>query len=230
MAIDARIQAGLGLFFAGKLRAGVLYSIYNTTGDRSALEQAIQVYRAARAAWADLAELAKGVYVPDITVGERNLRGHWLDRLAAFDADIADLEQRLAKPRTDLPASDADRVRQAVQSALARPRRASLPWRHRPPLRFQPGQPLAVELTVSRAKPPSSVRLHYRRVNQAERYEVAEMKAQGGVFHAVVPGDYTKSPYPLEYYFTVHDGAAAWLLPGFEATLSNQPYFVVRRA
>jgi hypothetical protein len=228
MAIDVRIQAGLGRFFAGKLRASVLYGIHRASGDKAALEQSIRTYRAGRVAWAETAELAKGVYVPDITVGERNLRGHWLDRLAAFDQDIADLEQALAKVRTDLPEPEASHARQAVSEALGRPLRAYLQWRHTSPSRFQPGAPLAIELSVQR--PQSAVRLHYRHVNQSERYEVVEMEAQGSVFRATIPGDYTNSPYPLEYYLTVHDGTAAWLIPGFDASLTNQPYFVVRRA
>src|ERR1035438_9986724 len=52
-------------------------------------------YRTARAAWAGLSHKADGVYVADITVGELPwLRGHWLDRLPAIDADIVLLENR----------------------------------------------------------------------------------------------------------------------------------------
>src|SRR5262249_15025971 len=76
MAIDVAIQAGLGRFFGAKFRSGVLYRIYEQTGSRAALEAALNQYRAARAAWADLAERGK-VYVSDITVGEHpQLRGH----------------------------------------------------------------------------------------------------------------------------------------------------------
>ena len=62
----------------------------------------LKQYREARAAWAELANRAKGVYVTDITVGEHpQLRGHWLDRLPAIDADIAAIEKetRERKPR-----------------------------------------------------------------------------------------------------------------------------------
>ena len=71
MFIDISIQAGLGHFFAAKFRSGVLYRIYEKTGDRAALEEALREYRKARGAWAGLANLARDVYVPDITVGER---------------------------------------------------------------------------------------------------------------------------------------------------------------
>ena len=62
------IQAGLGRFFGAKFRSGVLYRIHERTGDRAALEESLKQYRAARAAWAELANRAKGVYVSDITV------------------------------------------------------------------------------------------------------------------------------------------------------------------
>ncbi|MGH9342317.1 MAG: hypothetical protein ACRD19_00920, partial [Terriglobia bacterium] len=67
MAVDVSIQSDLGLFFAGKLRSGVLYALYERTGDRPALEQAISAYRRARSHWADAAKHAKGVYMSDIT-------------------------------------------------------------------------------------------------------------------------------------------------------------------
>ncbi len=56
------------------------------------------------------------------------------------------------------------------------------------------------------------------------------MQAQGGRYRSAIPAGYTTSPYPLEYFFTLHDGpGTAWLYPGFEANLANQPYFVVRQ-
>src|SRR5207245_2289876 len=87
LATDVAIQAGLGKFFGAKMRSGVLFRIHEKTGDRTALEESLKAYRAARASWEELANRAK-VYVSDITVGElQHLRGHWRDRLPAMDAD-----------------------------------------------------------------------------------------------------------------------------------------------
>ena len=147
LTIDVAIQAGLGRFFGAKFRSGVLYRLYERTGDRGALEQSLKQYRVARDAWAALAERARNVYVADITVGEnRQLRGHWLDRLPAIDADIAAVAGKLdqAKPAGD----DGGRLASAIQEALGRPRRAPLACRHTPPANFRPGQPLAIELAV----------------------------------------------------------------------------------
>ena len=57
------------------------------------------------------------------------------------------------------------------------------------------------------------------------------MESTGPVYRAVIPADYTKSPYPLEYFFRLVDAEhQAWLHPGFREDLCNQPFFVVRQA
>jgi hypothetical protein len=79
-------------------------------------------------------------------------------------------------------------------------------------------------------KPPSSVRLFYRHVDQAERFQSLDMQAHDNRCRAEIPADYTNSPYPLEYYFEVRERpSTAALYPGFSAGLNNQPYYVVRR-
>jgi hypothetical protein len=61
VAADVAIQAGIGRFFAYKLRSAVLWSLYQRTGDRTALAEAVKAYRTARQAWASMAEVAKPV-------------------------------------------------------------------------------------------------------------------------------------------------------------------------
>lgn len=112
LAIDIRIQAGLGAFFAAKLRAGVLYAIFERTGDRSALAAALGSYRAARSAWAQLAEAARGVYAADLSASDRlSERGQWADRLVAIDDDIARMEKASA------PGVTAPRAAEAIAHA-----------------------------------------------------------------------------------------------------------------
>ena len=220
--IDVAIQSGLGRFFAAKFRAGVLYAIHERTGDRAALEEALRYYRGARGAWAELAEKAK-VYVPDITVGELPwLRGHWLDRLPAIDADIALLEKRL--PTATL--TNDPRVKAAIAQAIGRPQRPSTAMHHRLPDRFRRGQALALELMGPIL---ASARLHYRHVNQAERWQSVVMDRKGNVYVAVIPSEYTDSPFPLQYYFELKSAPdLAWVYPGFPADLAGQPYHVIR--
>jgi hypothetical protein len=221
--IDSGIASGLGLFFAAKFRAGVLYSIYERTSDRAALQAAIARYRAARDHWAQFAALAKDVYVPDITVGEQAwLRGNWSDRLPAIRADIALLEQRLDSAKS----TDDPKVKAAIAEALGRPQRAPSPMQHTPPQHFRPNQPLFLTLSGPAA---SSAVLHYRHVNQAERWKSAPMDRSGSAYVGSIPGAYTASPYPLQYYFELKSSPGrAWLHPGFAPDLANQPYYVVR--
>ena len=221
IAIDVSIQAGLGRFFGAKFRSGVLYRIHKTTGDRMALAKSIEAYRAARAAWVELANSGK-VYVNDITVGERpQLRGHWLDRLPAIDRDIAAMAQMLEQAKAgESPIG----VTLAVREAMGRPRRTPVMCRHTVAARFTPGKPMAIEISFDKA--PASVRLYYRHVNHAERYQSVEMQPEGHRYRSEIPADYTESAYPLAYYFEVGDK----LYPGFSAELTNQPYFTVRRS
>jgi hypothetical protein len=252
LAVDVAIQSGLGRFFAAKLRAGVLYAIHDRTADPKALEEALKAYRAARSVWTEMATRAQDVYVRDITFGlEKQLRGHWLDRLAAVDEDIADMEKRAQsrRPEGQTTISPAA-IARAIQVALGRVQRPVVPLAHVVPPPFRAGQPVTVELALLDRQPPiAAIRLYYRQVHQVQSYQTADMPIQGNRCSAIIPGEYTNSPYPLEYYFELRDVAQpppagitpegggatreagrAWLYPGFDATLANQPYFVVRQA
>jgi hypothetical protein len=229
MAVDVALQAGLGRFFGAKFRAGVLYAIFEQSGDRTALERALALYQKARSYWAELANGARDVYKPDITVGEMDLqRGHWLDRLPAIDEDIA-LMAGILKQTPGSTAAQQNNVRFAIQEATGRPVRASAVCHHVQPNQFKAGEPLYIELSIEKAI--GSVRLLYRHVNHAERFETVEMQLAGKTYRASMPAEYTNSDYPLQYYFELREGPEeAWLYPGFTADLTNQPYFVVRRA
>jgi hypothetical protein len=226
LTIDIAVAAGLGRFFAAKFRAGVLYRIFDRTGDRAALEGTLKAYRAARETWAGIVGRTKDVYMADITVGEaRQLRGHWADRLADIDADIAAIAAKLDSAQ---PARAGGPTARAIAEALGRPQRSAVAGRHTPPARFQPGRPLALQVAAETVY--ASVQLHYRRVNQAERWQSEPMQFDGRLWCAAIPSEYTQSPYALQYYFELKEapGSAA-LYPGFSEQNTGQPYFVVRR-
>jgi hypothetical protein len=246
--IDIRAQAGMGRFFAAKLRAGALFLVHQKTGDREALGQAVRLYRQARDAWAQMAGELSKVYVPDITFGPLpHQRGHWSDRVAAMDADIVAMERMLAAAAA--PADRAPRARAAVDEILQGRSRDRLDSVHAPPSNFVPGDALELALEVRWPSglvpgnwrfPDVAAVLHYRHVNQAERYRKAEMTAREGTFHAAIPAGYTNTAFPLQYYFEVRvlenapakaapREGVAWLYPGFNDTLTSQPYYVVRR-
>jgi hypothetical protein len=219
--VDAAIQSATGRFFAYKMRSAVLWSLYQRTGDAGAKAEALKAYRAARKTWAEMAEKAKTVYMSDIAYGPQpHLRGHWIDRLAAIDADLADMERGKAGSTASLNA-------QVLRTALARPSRPVVRCEHKPSP-FRRGEPLEVPLSLEAAE-GRTVQLHYRHVNQAEAWQTAEMRWRNQAFRGAIPGQYTDSPYPLQYYFEVRERAAKIIYPGFNPTLANSPYFVVER-
>lgn len=229
LSVDVKLQSGLGRFFASKLRAGVWYEIYEQTSDIKSLEQALSDYRAARDAWAKIAEISKDVYVKDLTFGDSaHLRGHWIDRLGAIDQDIQDMERRYEDEKGKPSNTDDKSLKiKEMISLVSDSKRFSC--EHTPPDSFQPGKPLEISLSA-RDSESLSVRLHYRHVNQAEDYVVVEMQKQNNSYLAAIPADYTDSPYPLQYFFEIRDkNGFAWLYPGFNETLSNQPYYIVRQ-
>jgi hypothetical protein len=237
---DVLIQIGLGRFFAKKLRTGALYEIWQQTRDAGAGTQAMTYYKDARAAWAAMAERAKKVYRADIGYGDVPMRrGHWADRLAGIDGDITAMHWTLEHGDLAVATheftdpSAAPRAEQAVQAATGRPVRPSAPLTHEPVESFVPGSPMDLVLTISKgagkgvAADEMTARLRYRHVDQAERWQWVEMEASGRGYKGTIPGDYTHSAFGLEYYFEMQRGSEAWLVPGFNATLSNQPYFAV---
>ena len=235
LAIDATIQAGTARYFAEKLRAATAYAYHLKTGDPAAMKEALKRYHAAREMWAHVADVAQGVYVDDVTFGPNDvLRGHWADRLGAIDEDLAAMQSQSAK---EPPAAASDRRPLSWGVAISRPGflaalpRAHTRCNHLPPAVFRPGDPIPLEIAPEAGYRLASVRLHYRHVDQSDAYRVVEMTEEAGRYRAEIPGEYTDSPYPMLYYFELHDTRGdAWLHPGLNADLANQPYFVVRHA
>jgi hypothetical protein len=227
---DVLIQHGLGRFFAAKLRSGVLYEIYAKTGNAEAGKLALAKYQEAREVWATMAARANGVYRADITYGDVPMRqGHWSDRLGGIDKDLAAMQTKLQTPST-LGAS-AQNIEGAIRAAAGKPNRPAVHCTHMPPASFHPGQPLLLSLVVPAVHDaPTAVHLYYRHVNQGKRWLSLEMEPRPDGYSASIPGDYTQSVYPLQYYFALQRGAdAAWLYPAFNSTLSNQPYYAVAK-
>ncbi len=219
---DVLIQNGLGRFFAAKLRSGVLFEIYSKTGNADAGKLALAHYKQAREAWATMAQRADRVYRPDITYGNIPMRrGNWSDRVAAIDTDIAAMERQLLTPPAS--AASTQNIESVMRTATGRPSRPSVQCVHTPPSSFHPGQPLSLSLLTHDTS--DEVHLYYRHVNQAERWISVEMQPDHTGYSSAIPGDYTNSAYPLQYYFA----AAAWLYPALNSTLSNQPYYAIAK-
>ena len=227
MNIDVLMQAGLGHFWGAKFRAGILYGIYERTGDRTALEEAAKIYKKARDYWSEVAETAKNVYLLDITVGgEPWLRGHWLDRLPDMDDDIEKMNKKLEN-FTETTIENEALVQNIVKEALGRPIRNTIICEHTKPDKLISGQSLDLEFDFKEV--PESVVLYYRHVNQAERYKKLNLSFTGNNGRASIPADYTDSFYPIAYYLEVKNGKnSAGIYPGFDEDLMNQPYFTIQ--
>ncbi|MFP5228668.1 MAG: hypothetical protein ACLGXA_13680 [Acidobacteriota bacterium] len=227
---DVLIQIGLGRFFAKKLRSAVLWEIWQKSGDAGVGAQAVTYYKDARNAWATMATRAKGVYRADIGYGRVPMRrGCWMDRLTAIDVDLLAMQAAVgAKAGSGtLPAE----MEQAVRQATGTPQQPSVAASHTPAENFTPGTPLdiALELGKGVAADEITVRMRYRHVDQAERWQWLEMDRSERTYKGTIPGDYTHSAFPLEYFFELKRGNEAWMAPGFDATLSNQPYYAVEQ-
>jgi hypothetical protein len=231
LALDVQVQGGLGRFFGQKLRAAVLYALYERTGDRGALDAALGAYRSARDAWAGIAKLTTGAYVSDVTYGDGPFkRGHWSSRLVDIERDIAAMEQASA-PEAASPIS-AEKIAALVRDALGHPRRPAPNATHVAPPPFRRGQPVTLALSFAGDQAqPVAIRLHYRRVNQAEAWQTAGMQPIEGSWRGEIPGAYTDSRFPLQYYFEPTDPAGvSWVHPGLGNALARAPYFVLRQA
>jgi hypothetical protein len=225
--LDIQIQSGLGKFFSAKIRSAALFCIYQQTGDQAVLDQAVNQYKKAREAWSTLANQAKGKYMNDVTYGgPKHMRGHWLDRLAAIDADISAMQAAAAKsPGTVSETAKQAAIRQ-VMSAAAHP---LVTCHHTPKATFQANTPQTIELRVDPSV--TGARLMYRKVNQALYYETVEMTGSGGVYHATIPAQYTNSLFSLQYYFELqHSPKVATMYPGLGPDLTGRPYFLVEQA
>lgn len=225
---DVLIQRALALFFASKLRCSVLWRIYEMTADREAAEKAIAIYEAGRDVWAKMAERAKKVYVSDISYGQKDqIQGHWIDRISEFDADIADLKKRLEKGVEPKKTLDPASTKRAISRAVNNPVRPKVSVEHVPSQIFHSGQAFPVSL---KCKEANGIKLHYRHVNQAERWQWIELKQNGITYEGEIPAGYTSKRFPLQYYFEIETSPSkATLYPALEADLANVPYYVVHR-
>jgi hypothetical protein len=117
-------------------------------------------------------------------------------------------------------------VEEAIKSVLGPPQRAAIDVQHQPPLHFNGGEELRLAIAAPGA---TAVRAHYRHVDQAENYVSTDMAQQGAQWVAAIPAEYTRTEFPLEYYFEVRkSGGATGVYPGFSPRLTSQPYLVVR--
>ena len=221
---DILILNGLGLYYANLFRAALFYSLHEVTGDPAAAAQSLAAFRKARDAWASMAARADKIYAKDISYGDIPIRrGNWSGRQPEIDRDLAALETHYGDHL--IQQSSAEK---AIPQAIKASARLKVDADHASPKSFHPGSEL--NLTISTPAIVTDAILWYRHVNHGERWSSVSMQKAGNVHRASVPGSYTNSPYPLQYYFELHTANEATLHPPFNPTLSNQPYYAIMSA
>ena len=225
---DASVHNGLGMFFSNKLKAAIAFSLYEEEGNPDYLSDALYFYRHARQAWNGIIEITENVYVETLNFGHfPRRRGHWKDRLPAIDEDLnimAEMFQEEFGRSEPFPETLSPSAENWLKTRPPMPS-----CNHTVPEKYLQGKSL--ELVVKSQSPRiQSINLHYRHVNQVEAYQIEPMAGKNGTWRYTIASDYLDSDYPLMYYFELlDDNGNAWLYPGYEVNLANQPYFNVLR-
>ena len=225
---DIKIQCGTAKFFANKMRAAVLWHLYEGSGDKAALVEAIAHYTLARDSWVKMAENAKLIYVENVSFGDWETQsGHWIKRIPRIDSDIADMKEVLAKAQAENPTQQKS-IGAAIRKVNSLPKFPRMKCQHTPVSTFVPGEVMKIALELKgEAK---GVDLYYRHVNQAVAWQVIPMDKTGKECEAVIPAEYTKTRYPMSYYFVIDMGKEGKaIFPGLDENLANMPYYVVQQ-
>jgi hypothetical protein len=145
--------------------------------------------------------------------------GHWKDRLADMQQDVAYLEELVKKH------GGKDQPFRTLPGEL--PQAHKLQVEHTPPTSTTPTVDLRISARVVSSEPPKQVVLHYRPLDQTADWRQTTMQASAGEqFAAVIPGREIAARFDLQYYLEVlaYDGGGQ-LWPSWT---EGQPYIVVR--
>ncbi|WP_051904218.1 hypothetical protein [Neorhizobium vignae] len=221
MLVDIQICAGLARFFAERFRAACWAELFVATKVTPLMDRVIDHARRSLMAWEKIANISRDLYVDDLTYGPQSwLRGSWHSRLPEMQGEVADLESlRGGGFYESVEASPAAAA--AIAALGARFPVLSHPTGVQGAPTFRPGADFEVRFD---GKADSEPTLHYRHINQAERWKSLPMKAQAGGFAATVSGDYTQSRYHLQYFVSFRQGGRSCLSPGLQPNLANEPY------
>ena len=219
--IDVEILAGIARHFAEKFRAACWAELFVTTKATELLEPLIDHARRSVLAWERVAAVSRDVYHDDITYGPQAwLRGSWHSRLPEMQAELLDLESLRGHGGTESVPTDA-RTAGAIAALHARtPTRTAQATDM--PTSFTGGEPLRIVATAQADSPPV---LHYRHINQAERWRSTPMKRTADGYEAEIGADYTRSDFHLQYFISFQNRGQPTLTPGLAKDLANEPYF-----
>ncbi|MDE1994403.1 MAG: hypothetical protein KGI75_18005, partial [Rhizobiaceae bacterium] len=221
MIVDIQICGGIARFFAEKFRAACWAELFVATKVSKLIEPVIDHARRSVMAWQTAADVSRDLYHDDLTYGPQSwLRGSWHARLPEMQAEILDLESLRGGGKTEsVQASPA--VQSAIDALVARKPVLTQALNIEAPASFRAGSDFTVNVTDALDEAPV---LHYRHVNQAERWKAMAMTRNGQGYAAVIPGEYTNSRFHLQYFVSARTNGRAVLSPGLADDLANEPY------
>jgi hypothetical protein len=214
--IDVVISAGIGHFFARKIRAATAFARYELTGDPGHAAAAATHLADALAVWDDFCEIAT-VYHPDQAFGMADYaRGHWRDRRAAIAADLVRVR---AVAGDAAPAPEPGRVPPPPVAEIVE---------HEPERDVRVGVDGA-EIRVRLPREVDAVDLRFRQVDQSQRWSAVPMAEADGEWAGVIPPAVLDSPFAVQYAFrwSAPDGTARE--PRSWGAGLRAPYYLVAR-
>jgi hypothetical protein len=221
---DVEILGGMARHFAQKFRAACWAELFVATKASELIEPMLGHARNAVLAWERLASVSRDLYHDDLTYGPQSwLRGSWHSRLPEMQAELLDLEALRGFGGTETVAGTPELAKAVAALKGHRPTR-SQPQSIAPTSAFAGGEALPIRIEVKAEEPPV---LHYRHINQAERWRSMPMQADNGGYTATIPAEYTKSDFHLQYFVSLRQDGQSTLIPGLAADLANEPYFTV---
>jgi hypothetical protein len=225
-AIDMEILAGLARFFAQKFRSACFAEVLLATRSDKALKRALTHARRAVSAWTVAAAAGARYYHGDLAFGPgEHMRGNWASRLPQIEAEANALQvfqvQDTPEPVHDGAAADR------VMGILASQKRVEpLTLVVDAPDTFRKGEPIQIML---RQPVNGELVLHYRHVNQGERWQqlAPQSSASGSIW--TIPASYAGSEFHIQFYLTASDGETVRMFPGFPQHLDAAPYAVIKQ-
>ena len=221
IAIAVGILAGMARFFAEKFRASTWTELYLLGKAAVTLDKAEGHLKRAVSAWEGVANIARDIYADDLTYGPQTyLRGSWQAKLEDMRVELGDLQSmRHEAPHRTVQPNEA--TQRAMAAMAARKPVASALEAVTAAEKFSAGEAFTVRASLPSA---SEAVLHYRHVNQAERWRSMPMGGDGGRFAATIPGDYTNSEFHLQFFVTAVVDGKVTVAPGLRDDLANEPY------
>ena len=153
----------------------------------------------------------------------RHVRGNWAARTDEVAKEVNDIQvfQLRDTPTPTHSEVDADRVIALIAG-------------HQPvtrldadliaPATFSLGEAVTVSVEAGEL---NHVQLHYRHVNQGERWKSTPMSRTIGGYSATIAGEYSLSNDHLQVYVTAHRAGRVHVAPGFPHQLAGAPYLLI---